>query len=258
MNGSRATRAAILGAALFLCSAGTGARPAAGDAPQGPERLLLEDANRERAARHLGLLHWDATLARAAREHAQLMAQHGRISHQFSGEPDLSGRLARAGLRFTVASENVGQAQSAQELHVLWMHSPAHRENLLDPQVDSAGFAVAARNGQLFAVEDFAHVLVMLSLEAQERQVGSLLAARGLSLRATTSEVRATCALERGLAGGAHPKYHIRWMTADLHQLPPQLTAELRTGKYHSAAVGACSPGADAGAGAYRVVVLLF
>jgi hypothetical protein len=220
--------------------------------------VLLEEANRERAARHLPTLHWDASLAQAAREHAQLMAQNGQISHQFPSEPGLSDRLAQAGIHFTVASENVGQAHTAQELHAMWMHSPPHRANLLDPQVDSAGFAVAVRGGQFFAVEDFARVIVLLSLDTQEREVGTQLASRGLRLLATTSETRATCALDRGVADGLHPRYHIRWMTADLHQLPPQLDAELRTGRYHSAAVGACAPSSDAGIGAYRVVVLLY
>jgi hypothetical protein len=258
MYGNRATQAALLAAALLSFAGGAHALAPTADAPQGPERLLLEEANRERAARHLSALRWNASLAQAAHEHAQLMAQHGQISHQFAGEPALSERLARAGVRFTVASENVGQAPGTQELHVMWMQSPPHRANLLDPQVDSAGFAVAVRNGQYFAVEDFARVFEMLSLGAQERQIGDLLAARGLRVLPSSSEARATCALDRGVAEGLHPKYHIRWMTADLQQMPPQLEAELRTGRYHSATVGACAPGKEAGAGAYRVVVLLY
>ena len=250
--------ATTLAAAVLLCARTAPAQSRLADPPQGPERVLLEDANRERAARRLPELRWDSALAQAAREHAQLMAQHGRISHQFAGEPGLSDRFTRAGVRFSTASENVGEAPSAEELHRMWMDSPPHRANLLDPDVDAAGFAVAASNGQYFAVEDFARVVVMLSLEAQEREVGAILAAHGLRLVPASREARATCALDRGLAEGAHPKYYVRWMTADLHQLPAPLESELRRGQYHSALVGACPAGSDAGAGAYRITVLLY
>ena len=250
--------ATTLAAAVLLCARTAPAQSRLADPPQGPERVLLEDANRERAARRLPELRWDSALAQAAREHAQLMAQHGRISHQFAGEPGLSDRFTRAGVRFSTASENVGEAPSAEELHRMWMDSPPHRANLLDPDVDAAGFAVAASNGQYFAVEDFARVVVMLSLEAQEREVGAMLAAHGLRLAPSNREARATCALDRGLADGAHPKYFVRWLTADLQQLPPQLETELRRGQYHSAAVGACPAGSDSGLGAYRITVLLY
>jgi len=35
------------------------------------------------------------------------------------------------------------------------MHSPPHRANLLDKDMDSVGIGVVERNGELFAVEDF-------------------------------------------------------------------------------------------------------
>jgi hypothetical protein len=36
------------------------------------------------------------------------------------------------------------------------MNSPPHRANILDPELDSLGVAVVERNGELFAVQDFA------------------------------------------------------------------------------------------------------
>ena len=36
------------------------------------------------------------------------------------------------------------------------MNSPPHRANILDPEMDSLGVAVIERNGELFAVQDFA------------------------------------------------------------------------------------------------------
>ncbi len=226
--------------------------------PQGSDRVLFDAANRERVARRLPVLRWDAALARAAREHALLMARTGAISHQFPGEPGLSSRLSQAGARFTLIAENVGDGESALQLHDAWMNSPPHRSNLLDSKVDAVGIAAVERNGLMYAVEDFAHLAAALSLDEQERQVRALLAARGLRLLDTTSDVRRTCALDHGAAPGQRPKYLFRYLTPEIRELPDQLLAELRTGRYQSAAVGACDAPNDSGFTGYRIAVLLY
>ncbi len=63
-----------------------------------------------------------------------------------------------AGARFSVISENVAEAPSALMIQDAWMNSPKHRENLLDPRVDSIGIRVIARGDRLYAVEDFGSV----------------------------------------------------------------------------------------------------
>lgn len=249
--------AILLLAALAALSPSVRAQSAA-TGPQGSDRALFDAANRERQVRRLGPLRWDPALARAARDHAVLMARSAAISHQFPGEPGLSERLSRVGARFTVAAENVGTGESAPDLHDAWMKSPPHRANLLDPKVDAIGIATVERNGMIYAVQDFARLVPTLSLDEQERQVGSLLAARGVRLLDTTGDVRRTCASERGVAPGLHPKYLFRYLTADIRQLPDELLAELRTGRYQSAAVGACEATNDSGFSAYRIAVLLY
>ena len=229
-----------------------------GQGPDGDERFLLEAANRERVDRHLAPLRWDAGLARAARDHALLMARWGAISHQFSGEPALSERISNAGVRFSFAAENVGIAGSAAELHGLWMESRGHRENLLDKRDTAAGIAVIRRGIHLYAVEDFAAVVPSLTLGEQEREVGSLLAAHGLILRQTTRGDRETCALSRGVPPGVHPRYLVRYLTPEIQQLPPELLEELSRGTYRSAAVGACETPDDDGFAGYRLAVLLY
>jgi uncharacterized protein YkwD len=119
------------------------------------EQAIFDSANRERAARRLPPLKWSATLASAARVHAQKMAQKNTLSHQFPGEMDLGMRIRVAGVRFRSVAENVAQGPSAAVVHKEWMNSPPHRANLLDPELDSIGVAVVERNGQLFAVQDF-------------------------------------------------------------------------------------------------------
>ena len=119
----------VLSAGLVLalrCLPGYAQGDAAGTVA---EQYLLAAANQERAALGLGVLHRDPLLAKAAAQHARAMAAHGTISHQFAGEPELSARGQSAGVRFSVISENVGEAPSAPVIHDMWMHSEGHRAN---------------------------------------------------------------------------------------------------------------------------------
>ena len=127
--------------------------------PAGPsqsEQMIFDSVNRERAARQLKPVRWDAGLAAAARGHAQKMAQAGQISHQFPGEYDFAMRVRMAGVHFVSVAENVAEAPNVAMLHEEWMNSPPHRENILDPDLDSLGVSVIERNGEFFAVQDFA------------------------------------------------------------------------------------------------------
>lgn len=249
--------AAVLCAGMTLVCSALSAQPRQ-QGPEGDERILFDAANRERLDRHLPALHWDGRLARAARDHAALMSRWGALSHQFTGEPGLSARFSRAGVRFTFAAENVGIASSASELHSLWMNSRPHRENLLEKRVNSIGISVVRRGVHLYAVEDFAGRPAALSLDEQEREVGALLAAHGLLLRETTPGDRETCSLSRGVAPGAHPRYLVRYLTAAIDQLPPELLEEMTRGIYHSASVGACETSGEQGFSGYRLAILLY
>ena len=57
-----------------------------------------------------------------------------------------------AGVPFSEISENVAEAPSVVQIHDMWMHSEHHRENLLDPNIDSAGISVVVRGRELYAV----------------------------------------------------------------------------------------------------------
>jgi Cysteine-rich secretory protein family len=247
----------LLGALAAMCVP-LAAQSHPPEGPTGDERMLFDAANRERVAHHLRALRWDPALARAARDHAELMAHKGAISHQFPGEPGLADRAGKAGARFRLIEENVGEASNAAELHEAWLKSPPHLENLLNAQIDSIGIAVVPGPGQLFGVVDFAKLTVRLSLDDQEHQVGGLLSAQGLRIVQPPGGVRKTCSLDRGIAPGDHAKYLFRYTTADIDQLPGELVAELKKGGYESAAVGACEASDTGSFSAYRLAVLLF
>ena len=245
--------AAIVLLALFL----TPTMHAAQSRMSAEGQTLLNAANRDRAAAHLPPLQWDSALAAAAHQHALRMARMNTLSHQFSGEPPMQDRARQAGARFSLIAENVAEGPSVIGLHTQWMNSPPHRANLLDPELNSVGISVVQSGNMLFAVEDFSTAVPSLSLNAQEQKVASQLAAHGLHVANSTANARKTCELDRGWAG-QKPAIVLRYEVSDLTRLPEDIEQKVASGRYHSAAVGACDSGGSADFARFRVAILLF
>jgi uncharacterized protein YkwD len=222
------------------------------------EQYLLVAANEARASQGLSPLRLDPVLSEASAQHAREMANHAAISHQFESEPELATRAASAGARFSVISENVGEAPSSVIIHDLWMQSPGHRANLLDPEVDSIGIAIVARDNQLYAVEDFASTVKTLTLNQQERAVGGVIAQSGMRVYETTDDARQTCTMSTGYAGSRQPWFIMRYTASSLNTIPTQLMNRLSSGKYHQAVVGACPATRKSSFTAYTIAVLLY
>jgi hypothetical protein len=229
------------------------------------EQYLFAAANAERSQRGLAILRWDAGLYRAAEAHDREMVARASISHQYPGEADLSQRGRVAGVRFSVIAENVAEASTAVRIHDAWMQSAGHRENLLDPKVDSVGIRVMQRDGQLYAVEDFARVVADVPLAEQERVVGALVAdmasgsgGGGIALLPATDEARQSCAMDTGYAGERQPVFVMRYTTPDLNVLPAPLTKTLGAGGYREAMVGACAARGAGEFSTYSLVVMLY
>jgi hypothetical protein len=244
---------------LAFCQLAWSAPAPQGAQPGVAEQYLFAAANAERAQRGLHALHWDNTLYRAAVGHAQEMAARQAISHQFSGESDLSARGRQTGARFSRIAENVAEAPTAVQIHQAWMHSPGHRANLLDPAVDSLGIGVISRDGELFAVEDFDRSFRKLSLDEQESEVGDLLHSNSsLTILPRSGDARRTCAMETGYAGARMPWFIMRYTSADLSRLPDTLKEKLASRKYHKAEVGACAASGTENFSAYSIAVMLY
>jgi len=230
--------------------------------PTVAEQYLLSAANQERATRNLPPLHRDFNLAQAAAQHAQVMATHGSISHQFPGEPELSARVSAMGVAFSLVSENVAEAPSAVLIHTMWMDSPGHRANLLDPAIDAAGIGIIAVGGQLYAVEDFARTVPSLGLAQQESTIGALIAQPGrIALDITPTDIssaRQTCAMSTGFSGTRKPSFVMRFTSSSLTQLPSELNTLLASGRYHHAVVGACASNSTSNFSSYNIAVLLY
>ncbi len=230
--------------------------------PSSAEKELFDRLNESRVLAGLAALHWDAKLAAAARKHCALLVQHDSLSHQFSGEPDLKQRLNDAGAEFSVAAENVAVAPTPDEIHYEWMHSPPHRANILDPELTAIGIAAMPGNKGLYAVQDFARMVEQLSLSEQEERIRALIAPTGVRTaddpeHTQWRDARKSCTMASGFAG--KPLSVVHFTTSDLSRLPPQLQASLRTGKYRTAAVGACpAVGSGTGFTQFRFAVLLY
>jgi len=210
-------------------------------------------------------LRWDEALYRAAGAHAQEMAARRSISHQYPGELELSARGRQAGAHFSVIAENVAESPDAVTMHTAWMNSPGHRANLLDPRVDSVAIRVVRRGGELYAVEDFARTVVELSLMEQEAAVEAQLTTVSVessgylvTIVPASEESRRTCAMETGYAGNWRPTFVMRYTTTNLTKLPETLRAQLESGHYGQAAVGACIAADAQDFTSYKVAVMLF
>jgi Cysteine-rich secretory protein family len=221
---------------------------------------LFSETNQARAQNGLPPFVWDSALVQAAAQHAELMARQGRLSHQYTGEPDLVARASTAGAHFRKIAENVALGPSTPALLSQWMKSPPHRANILDPQLNAIGIAVVRVGADLYATQDFSGRIASLSSPEIERQISDLLTRRGIAISTGQRQVaRQACEMDSGFPEGSNPGFIMRWEGSDLTRLPKQLEDRLTSGRYHSAAVGACSgSGLGQGFTSYHVAVLLF
>jgi uncharacterized protein YkwD len=226
------------------------------------EQYLLAAANQERLSRGLAPVRYDPQLARAANFHAHAMAEHGTISHQFDGEPELTRRGASAGVAFSLISENVGEAPNVVTIHDMWMHSEHHRSNLLDPAVDSAGISVVVRGGEYYAVEDFVKSIRHVSLEQQESAIAGQIERLGRVSISHSSDLvsaaRQTCSISSGFAGDRKPWFIMRFTSDTLTALPDELKNRITSPRYRLAAVGACPATQQGPFTSYNLAVLLY
>lgn len=118
--------------------------------PLGPMAAdLLVRLNQERAARGVGPLAWDGSLAGYASMWSADMSVHG-FRHSNIGS--LLGPYNFVGENIAMGSRGV----TAGSLHNAWMHSDGHRANMLNPGFTRVGIgAYCAPNGSLWLTQEF-------------------------------------------------------------------------------------------------------
>ena len=134
------------------------------DAPVQRQVLSLVNENRRRGG--CDDLTLDRRLIAAANRHAADMARREYFAHRSPDGRDAGERVEDAGYRWARYGENIARGQdSAYEVVDGWMHSPEHRENIMDclaaPDGHRAGLR-ARRHPVLGA--GFRHTAVMVPL----------------------------------------------------------------------------------------------
>jgi uncharacterized protein YkwD len=235
------------------------------------ERQLLDLANTERARAGLGQLKVDEGLVRAARAHAAEMASQGQLSHQFSGEPSLTRRIAAVSLlHLDRAGENVAVATTAPEAHQALMGSPPHRDNLMSPQFNVAGFGVFRSGHMLYVTQDFgsstpsysvqqAQELVSASVE-QLRTQAKLPRLQRVDSRSTQSSACAMAQADSLSAAMTPPgAYMLRYTSMKPDTLPDGISKVIAQRALQTYSAGTCYARTEKyPSGAYWVVLLFY
>ena len=235
----------------------------------GAERELFVMANQARAQAGVSPLQLDEGLTQAAREHASAMAARQQLSHQFSGEPSLALRLAAStNLHLNQAGENVASAPSVEQAQESLMLSPPHRENLLNPVYNVAGFAVIRSGNTLYVTQDFGQGLATYSeKESEDRVAASVIRMRNdarlppLQREGSGAARASACAMAQAdslntPAPQAH--YVLRYTSMQLDALPNGAAKVIGDRSVHSFAVGACYGRAPSYPNGVYWVALLF
>jgi uncharacterized protein YkwD len=150
--------AIVVLAAGLAPSAGAAAKAPCGASKTVPRALSLHEMrssvlcliNRMRVHYKLHPLDYNKALRTSASAHSVSMVVHGYLAHEGPGG-SMDSRISRAGYLSSagqfVIGEDIGGGGGplGSPMAVVrdWMHSPVHRENILDPHFRDAGVGVA-------------------------------------------------------------------------------------------------------------------
>lgn len=125
---------------------------------------MLQLVNNARIQRNIRPVCLSNKLVRAARAHSSYQASINTMTHD--GPLSLGDRFIRQGYQPSAVAENVGFTSTpfVQVVFDIWMSSPEHRANILDPTYVHFGSASAkGSNGMYFWTQLFAKPLSMIT-----------------------------------------------------------------------------------------------
>lgn len=160
----------------LFCLLGPGAPLAAAGAAASGEQMqpdaaaaaqLLSMVNAQRAAAGVAPLSVDDRLGQAAVAHSLAMGRAGRVWHNV----ELATAAFHAALGIRIFGENVvGAPNGTVQAEGLFLASPRHRENLLDPRWAVAGFGVVREtDGYVWVTQDFGTPPGVTAVSAADR-----------------------------------------------------------------------------------------
>jgi hypothetical protein len=198
------------------------------------------------------------------------MAAQQQLSHQFSSEASVHQRLTAATpLHLDRAGENVAYAATVDEVHDNLMHSPPHRENLLNPAYNVAGFGVVRSGASLYIVQDFGHgSQINTSQQAENMAAESVMRMRERSNGAPLQRLdgraarAAACSMAQAdsLNVSSNPgQYFLRYTIMQPEVLPGNAAKTVADRGLRAFAVGACySRTASYPGGVYWIAVVFY
>jgi uncharacterized protein YkwD len=127
---------------LLVGSTALAATPECRDHLAGPDlpasanrEQVCELVNRVRSENGLPPMRLSARLSNVAQNHANDMYTQGYFSHKNPLGESSFDRMAKEGITYTNAGENIAKGQpTPQEVMKSWMNSPGHRANILSPK----------------------------------------------------------------------------------------------------------------------------
>lgn len=126
-------------------------------------KAILEHTNAERKKADASPLTPEARLTKAAQQFAEYMAREDKFDHEADGRKPWE-RAEAAGYQWAWCSENIvwktapadaDRAEIGKSFVAVWMDSPGHKKNLLDPAVTEIGIGAARRGEKVYAVQLF-------------------------------------------------------------------------------------------------------
>ena len=135
----------LLAAAAVTASASlVGAAPASAVTTR--EASMLAKINNARAAHGLRPLRLSGELTTLARSHSRQMASSATLFHTASFSSICC---------WSAIAENVGTGDSVRTVHRAFMHSSAHRANILSNRMRQVGVGIVAAGGRIWVTEIF-------------------------------------------------------------------------------------------------------
>ncbi|MHB0886141.1 MAG: CAP domain-containing protein [Bacillota bacterium] len=103
---------------------------------------MVNALNRERAQNGLAPLKLNPTLTALARQKAGDMVKNNYFAHQSPTLGSAFDQMKRAGVYYTHAGENLGEANSVYSVDMRLLASPTHRANILNANFTEIGIGV--------------------------------------------------------------------------------------------------------------------
>ncbi|MEW6210075.1 MAG: CAP domain-containing protein [Acidobacteriota bacterium] len=133
------------------------------------EFYCFDEVNRRRKEHGLAELLFSDQLREVARAYSRRMAEEGFFSHADPQGRTPRERVREAGLKWTVLAENLlkvkGFINPVPPSVDRWMGTPAHRQNILEPDHEFSGVGV-----WMASDETYFFTQLFLSLKPQEKK----------------------------------------------------------------------------------------